>query len=66
MLSLSLLAEADPEKFDSDNVFFIFHAVIVDEGREDPNTTKAGRHGPASETPFDGLGSSREHKCELF
>ena len=44
--------------------FFIFHAVLVDEGREDPNTTKAGRHRPASETPFDGLGSSREHKCE--
>ena len=44
--------------------FFIFHVVLVDEGREDPNTTKAGRHRPASETPFDGLGSSREHKCE--
>ena len=25
---------------------------------------KAGRHRPASETPFDGFGSSREHKCE--
>ena len=37
---------------------FIFHAVLVDEGREDPNTIKAGRHRPASET------SSREHKCE--
>ena len=34
------------------------------EGREDPNTTKAGRHRPASQTPFDCLGSSREHKCE--
>ena len=58
---LSLLADADPESFDSDNVFFIyiFHVVLVDEGREDPNTTKAGRHRPASETPFDGLGSSR-------
>ena len=32
--------------------------------REDPNITKAGRHRPASETPFDGLGSSREHTCE--
>ena len=41
--------------------YFIFYAVLVDEGREDPNTTKAGRHRPASETPFDGLGSSREH-----
>ena len=44
--------------------FLIFHVVLVDEGREDPNTTKAGRHRPASETPFDGLGSSREHYCE--
>ena len=26
-------------------------------------TTKAGRHRPASETPFDGLGSSRERQC---
>ena len=58
-LSLSLLADADPESFDSDNVFFIFHVVLVDEGREDPNTTKAGRYRPASETPFDDLGSSR-------
>ena len=63
-LSLSLSRRGDPESFDSDNVFFILHAVLVDEGREDPNTTKAGRHRPASETPFDGLGSSREHKCE--
>ena len=63
-LSLSLSRRGDPESFDSDNVFnviFIFHAVLVDEGREDPNTLKAGRHRPASETPFDGLGSSREH-----
>ena len=45
-LSLSLLADADPESFNSDNVFFVFHAVLVDEGREDPNTTKAGRHRP--------------------
>ena len=60
-LSLSLLADAGPKSFDSDNVFFIFHAVLVDEGREDPNTTKADRHRPASETTFDGLGSSREH-----
>ena len=59
MLSLSLLADADPESFDSDNFFFIFHAVLVDERREDRNTTKAGRHRPASKTPFDGLGSSR-------
>ena len=41
-----------------------FNAVLVDEGREDPNTTKAGHHRPANETPFDGLGSSREHYCE--
>ena len=59
-LSLSLLTDADPESFDSDNVFVIFHVVLVDEGREDPDTTKAGCHRPASETPFDGLGSSRE------
>ena len=45
-------------------IFFIFHAVLVAEGKEDPNTSKAGRHRPASETPFDGLGSSRDHKCE--
>ena len=44
-LSLSLSADAGIQK------------VLVDEGSEDPNTTKA----PASETPFDGLGSSREH-----
>ena len=44
--------------------FLIFHVVSVDEGGEDPNTTKAGRHRPASETPFHGLGSSREHYCE--
>ena len=61
-LSLSLLVDADPESFDSDNVFFfICHAVLVDKGREDPNITRAGRHWPASETPFDGLGSFREH-----
>ena len=60
-LSLCLLVDADPESFDSDNVSFIFHAVLVDEGREDPNITRAGRHWPASETPFDGLGGSREH-----
>ena len=58
-LSLSLLVDADPESFDSDNVFFIIHAVLVDEGREDQNITRAGRHLSASETPFDGLGSSR-------
>ena len=62
-ISLSLLADADPESFDSDNVLYIyiFHVVLVDDGREDPNTTKAGRHRPASKTPFDGLGSSTEH-----
>ena len=38
---------------------------LVDEMREDPNSTKAGRHRPASESPFGGLGSSREHKCEI-
>ena len=43
-LSLSLLVDADQESFDSDNVFFIFHAVLVDEGREDKNITRAGRH----------------------
>ena len=64
MLSLSLLADAGIQKVLTLTTFFIFHAVLVDEGREDPNTTKAGRHRPASETPFDGLGSSREHKCE--
>ena len=64
-LSLSLSKQTrGSRKFDSDNVFFIFHAVLADEGREHPNTTKAGCHRPASETPFDGLGSSREHKCE--
>ena len=30
-----------------DNVF------LVDDGREDPNTTKAGHHWPASETPLN-------------
>ena len=63
-LSLFLLADADPKSFDSDNVFFYITAVLVDEGRENPNTTKAGRHRPASKTPFDGLGSFREHKSE--
>ena len=62
-VSLSLLERrGDPKSFDSDNVFIhAFHAVLVDEGREDPNTTKSGRYRPASETPFDGFGSSREH-----
>ena len=60
MLSLSFLADADPESFDSDNVFFIFHVVLDNEVREDPNTTKAGRQRTASETPFDGLSSSSE------
>ena len=58
-LSLSLLADAGIQKVLTLTTFFIFHAVLVDEGREE-----AGRHRPASETPFDGLGSSREHKCE--
>ena len=53
-LSLSLLADADPESFDP-IVFVLFHAVLVDEGREDPSTTKAGRYRPASES----LGSSK-------
>ena len=65
MLSLSLIlslsADVDPESFDPENVFFTFHAVLVDEEREDPNTTKAGRHRPASEIAFEGLDSSREH-----
>ena len=30
-----------------DNVF------LVDDGKEDPNTTKAGHHWPASETPLN-------------
>ena len=55
-LSLSLSADADPESFYSDK----FHAVLVEKGREDPNTTEAGRNRPFSETPFDDLGSSRE------
>ena len=63
-LPLSLLADAGIQKVLTLTTFFIFDAVLVDEGREDPNTTKAGRHRPASETPFDGLGSSREHKLE--
>ena len=47
-LSLSLLADADPE-----SCFFLnSNAVLVDEGREDPNTTKAGHHRPTSETPI--------------
>ena len=32
----------------SDNVFFRF---LFDEGKEDPKSTKAGHHRPASETP---------------
>ena len=30
-------------------------AFLVDEGRENPNTTKAGHHRPISETPFNGV-----------
>ena len=61
-LSLSLsFSRRGSSSFDSDNVFFIFYAVLVDEVREDPNPTKAGRNRPASQTPVDGLGSSREH-----
>ena len=26
---------------------------LVDDGKEDPNTTKAGHHWPASETPLN-------------
>ena len=51
MLSLSL-SRRGSRKFDSENVFFIFHAVLVDEEREDPNTPKAGRHRHASEIAF--------------
>ena len=40
------VADADPESFDSDNGFFIFHVVLVDEGREDPNNTKRAVIGP--------------------
>ena len=69
MLSLSLslsLSRRGIQKVLTLTTFFIFifHAVLVDEGREDPNNPKAGRHRPASETPFDGLGSSGKHKCE--
>ena len=58
-LSLSLSQQdTDPERFDSDNAVFLFvlksNAVLVDEGRDDPNTTKAGHHRSTSETPFDG------------
>ena len=35
----------------SDNVFFFFF-LLVDEGRDDHNTTKAGYCQPASETPL--------------
>ena len=35
-----------------DNVFFV---VDDDKGREDPKTTKAGHHWPASETPLNGV-----------
>ena len=62
-LSLSLSADVDPVVLTL-TMFFIFYAVLVDEVREDPNPTKAGRNRPASQTPVDGLGSSREHKCE--
>ena len=41
-LSLSLSADADQESFDSDNIFFTFYAVLVDEGREDPKYHKGG------------------------
>ena len=43
---------------------YIFLVVLVDEGREGQNTAKVGLYRPASETPFDGIGSSKEHKCE--
>ena len=56
ILSLSL-SRRGSRKFWLTTFSFIFHVVLVDEGREDPNTTKGGRHRPASETPFDGLGS---------
>ena len=29
-----------------------FVVFLVDEGKKDPNTTKAGQHWPASEAPF--------------
>ena len=29
------------------------NVVLVDDGGEDPNTTKAGHHWPASETPLN-------------
>ena len=53
--SLSRLADADLESFDSYNVFFYkSNAVLDDEGRDDPNITKADCHRSAIETPFDG------------
>ena len=45
----------DPERFDRGGptltTFFVV-VFLVDEGREDPNTTKVGHHRPASETSF--------------
>ena len=35
-----------------DNVIFICLFCLVDEGIDDANITKMGRHRPASETPF--------------
>ena len=60
-LSLSLSADVDPVVLTLTTFFLIFYAVLVDEVREDPYPTKAGRNRPASQTPVDGLGSSREH-----
>ena len=60
----SLSQQRRIQKVSTPTRFFIFHAVLDDEGRENPNTTKAGRCRHASETTFDGLGSSREHWCE--
>ena len=36
----------------SDNVFYIMF-ILIDEGREDPNTTISGPSSVTSETPFN-------------
>ena len=52
-----LAACADPESFVRGPIltllFFFVGGGVVDERREDLNTTKAGHHRPASETPFN-------------
>ena len=52
--SMEQSACADPENFARGGptltTFCLF--FLVDEGRDDPNTTKMGDYRPASETPF--------------